>query len=101
MSEIYKLEFEVVSPIGKGFRFYAGEQPICRPEEVPDEYWTKTSRETDNPWQQYNQLKAWVKTGEQLIRNVNLFKAASQPEWTPVESSNVRLSEPGVENQQR
>jgi len=84
MSELYKLEFEVVSPIGKGFRFYSGELPICKPSEVPEEYWTKTSRETDNPWQQYNQLKAWVKSGTHLVRNVKLFKAKNSPQWEPV-----------------
>ena len=83
MSEIYKIEFEIVSPIGQGFRFYRNEQPICNASDVPDEYWTKTSRETDNPWQQYNQLRAWAKTGEQLIRNVCLFKAAKPQEWIP------------------
>lgn len=82
---IYKLEFETVSPCGAGYKFYANDEPICKPDEVPDEYWSKVSRDTDNPWQQYQSLKKWVETGEQLIRNVNLWKMDSEPKWTLVE----------------
>lgn len=34
--------------------------------------WHSTSKITDNPWQQYNQLKAWAESREQPIRNVKL-----------------------------
>lgn len=84
MSEIYKLEFQVVSALWPGNRFYSGDQPNCRPEEVPNEFWSTSSRETDCPWQQYNTLKEWAKTGEQLVRNVRLFKMVSNPTWEEI-----------------
>lgn len=84
MNEIYKLEFEVVSAIGRGVQYYRGEMPICKPVEVPDEFWSKVSKQTDNPWDQYNTLKKWAETGEQLIRNVRLLKATSLPKWEAV-----------------
>lgn len=34
--------------------------------------WHRTEKITDNPWQQYNQLKAWAESREQPIRNVTL-----------------------------
>lgn len=82
---IYKLEFETVSPCGAGYKFYANDEPICKPDEVPEEYWSKVSRDTDNPWQQYQSLKKWVETGEQLIRNFNLWKMDSEPKWALIE----------------
>ena len=78
---LYKLEFEVVPAVGKGSQFYYGDNPVCNPEFVPDEFWVKTSRETDNPWQQYNTLKQWAETGTQLIRNVKLFEMSGNPQW--------------------
>lgn len=71
----------MVSPIGSGFQFYHGDNPNCRPKDVPGEFWKQISKETDNPWQQYNQLKAWAKSGDQLIRNVRLYKSETEPQW--------------------
>ena len=85
MSQIYKIEFEVVPALGKGSRFYYGDDPICKPEFVPDEFWAKESRETDDPWDQYHNLRKWQETGEQLIRNVKLYKMKANPEWEPIE----------------
>jgi hypothetical protein len=62
---------------------------------VPDEFWVKTSRETDNPWQQYNTLKQWAETGTQLIRNVKLFEMSGNPQW--VESRPTPRALDGVE----
>lgn len=84
--EIYKLQFEVVSSLGKGSQFYDNrEKPTMPPEAVPDEFWTSVSTETTAPWQQYNTLREWVASNEHLVRNVRLFKMVNAPEWVPVE----------------
>ena len=82
MSKIYKLEFEAVMEP----KFYSpdGKIPNCTADQVPGEYWHKSEKETDNPWQQYNTLKQWQKTGEQLIRNVKLSEMTTIPEWKEV-----------------
>jgi len=51
----YRLCFEVVTPYSNG--------KFC-----------KTSTDTVDPWQQYRQLKAWEKSGEQPIRGVHLYE---------------------------
>jgi hypothetical protein len=79
---IYKIEWEMVSPIGSGAAFYANERPICRPEQVAEEHWHRVTRETDNPWQQYHTLKAWAENGRELIRKVHLF-VANETTWRP------------------
>ena len=85
MSAIYKLEFEVVSPVGPGAKFYQGEEPNCRPEAVPEEFWSKVTRQGANLRDQYDNLKAWAASGEQLIRNVQLFQAV-MTDWTLVDA---------------
>ena len=82
MSTIYKLEFEAV--MDPKFSSPDGKTPNCTAEQVPEEYWHKSEKETDDPWQQYNTLKEWQKTGYQLIRNVKLFEMVTVPEWKEV-----------------
>ena len=79
----YRIEFEIVHPRAGGGLFYAGERPVCKPSDVADEYWTKANRTTDDPWDQYNQLRAWAASGEQLVRNVKLFSSEPQ-HWKEV-----------------
>lgn len=83
MSTSYRITWEGVMPMGKGASYYHGERPICRPEDVPDEAWTAGENITDDPWDQYNGLKGWAESGEELIRNVRLFKR-EDPDWEPV-----------------
>jgi hypothetical protein len=92
MNDIYKLEFETVNPLGRGRRYYGCDKPICPPEEVPDEFWSEVSRETDNPWQQYNTLKEWASNGQHLVRKVRLSKMISAPEWELVDPLNAEAS---------
>ena len=82
---MYRLQFEAVLPMGPGAKYYYGEKPICRPEEVTDEAaWVKSDKTVDyDPWEQYRNLKRWAETGEQLIRNVKLFEAG-EPTWKEV-----------------
>ena len=76
MDKKYKLSFEVVVPLGRGAKYYDDCQtgPICKPEQVGEEAWVKTENFTSDPWDQYNTLKEWEKSGEQLIRNVRLYE---------------------------
>lgn len=83
---MYKLEFEIVSPIGPGGQFYLGEKPVCKPETVPDKFWHGVSHQTNDPWDQYKQLKDWVKTGAQLVRSVHLFET-SEPDWKEIKDA--------------
>lgn len=88
MNKIYKLEFESVSVFTLiGSPYYRGEEPCVKASEVPDKDWVRSSRETDSPWQQYNQLKQWVKDGTQLIRNVKLYEMISEPQWKLIENN--------------
>jgi hypothetical protein len=76
----YKLIFEAVLPMGLGAKYYYGERPVCKPQDVTDESaWAKTEKITDDPWDQYNTLKEWEASGEHLIRNVRLFETSV--EW--------------------
>lgn len=72
----HRVTFEVVSPFAAGGVFYRGDKPACRPEDVPDEFWTTTFREADEDSirGQAAVLASWAQTGEQLIRNVRMFK---------------------------
>ena len=87
----YRLTFELVGPY-KGSKFYSGSKPNCRPEDVPDEYWDKVDKEDNDPWQQYQKLKEWAETGEQLIRNVKLYAAPDQ-EWKEVSAQDTATKE--------
>lgn len=82
----YKIEFESVSAVGEGNQFYCGDEPNCRPDNVPNNFWHKTIRETEDPQQQYKTLLGWAKEGTQLIRNVKLFKSDVNPEWKEIDS---------------
>jgi len=49
--------------------------------------WHRVKKITDNPWQQYNQLKVWAASREQPIRNVTLEqREVPQPDhgWVAV-----------------
>jgi hypothetical protein len=79
-----KIEWEVVSIFGPGYIFYRNEKPICKPSEVPDKYWSNVTNDTSATMDQYQTLLRWSKTGEQLIRNVKLFKSVAAPIWEEV-----------------
>ena len=83
---MYKIRFEVVTPIGQGARYYRNEKPACHPSQVPDKVWTQVVRVTDDPWDQYNTLKEWAASDEHFIRSVKLFEA-SDPTWEEVEGN--------------
>lgn len=87
MSTRYRVVFESVGPYANGGRYYRGDIPVGRPEEVPDKFWHETVAEHDNSERaqdQFTTLTRWADTGEQLIRNVRLLKA-EKPKWIEVE----------------
>lgn len=53
--------------------------------------WHTVTSETDDPWDQYNQLKEWERTGEEPIRNVKLEK--STVVWKPLDEEAARKEE--------
>jgi len=87
---MYKVEFEVVKQ-NELYR-YSNENPIYYKNttqtvpnsEIPDEHWSKASRETESPWDQYNNLKKWEEEDKGFVRNVKLYKMKSEPEWEEV-----------------
>lgn len=84
----FRLEWQSVSAI-RWPEAYRGERPALLPEHCPDEMWHSTSREADDKSDilgQYQTLKRWAETGEELIRNVWLFEATA-PAWIRVEAS--------------
>lgn len=87
--ERFRLEFETVSPMTWPAA-YRGDEPAVRPEACPDGMWHPVSREAsggDIPGikDQYAMLKQWADTGEQLIRNVHLYRS-SAPFWEEVQA---------------
>jgi hypothetical protein len=93
-----RVSWEMVLPFADGGRFYRGDDPACHPAQVPDEFWTKSSREVEvNPsaerlgddpagdglLDQAVTLRRWAETGEQLIRNVKL-EQCPDPVWVEV-----------------
>ena len=82
MKQIYKLEFESAQ-LDKWYQRAVTGINI-RNEDIPDAMWEKVSRETDNPWQQYNQLRTWVREDTQAVRNVKLYKMVGEPIWEEV-----------------
>lgn len=89
--EIYRVRFEAVSQ--QALRKYSNADPLMYKNttqtvpnsQIPDEDWHEvTGHETDNPWQQYNQLRQWADADREFIRNVRLERLASEPRWEAV-----------------
>ena len=86
--EIYRVRFEVVNQ--SALRKYSNADPllyknttqIVPNSQIPDEDWHEvTGRETDSPWSQYDQLRAWEADDREFVRRVRLEKMAAEPEW--------------------
>lgn len=50
-------------------------------EQIPDEYWHRVVRETEDPWDQYRTLRAWAESGVEQVRNVQLERMETEPRW--------------------
>ena len=90
--EIYRVRFEVVGQ--QALKKYSNADPLLYKHtkqtvpnsQSPDEDWHEvTGHETDNPWDQYNNLKKWADEDREFVRNVRLEKLASEPRWEPVD----------------
>lgn len=90
--QIYRVRFEVVGQTA--LRKYSNADPLLYKNttqtvpnsQIPDEDWHEvTGHETDNPWQQYNQLRKWVAEDQGFVRNVRLEKLVSEPRWEAVD----------------
>lgn len=87
--KVFKVSFEHVSAI-RYAQYYRGDQPTVTPAEVPEEHWTLTEVERDEPAarSQIKGLHKLVAAGE-LIRNVRLFEgdAPQEIEWREVQTT--------------
>ena len=89
--EIYRVRFESVDQ--HALRKYSNADPLLYKNttqtvpnsQIPDEDWHEVAgHETDNPWQQYNQLRAWEAADREFVRNVRLEKLVPERRWEPV-----------------
>lgn len=90
--EIYRVLFETVNQAALGM--YSNADPLMYSNttqtvpnsQIPDEDWHPVEgNATDNPWQQYNQLRQWEAEDREFIRNVRLQKMTRDPQWEEVE----------------
>ncbi len=92
MSEIYRLSWEMVDL--KHLHLYSDRDPylyknttqIVPNSQIPDEHWHPVSKETGDPWDQYNMLRRWAEADEQFVRNVLLERTVTGPIWEAVSS---------------
>lgn len=90
---MYRLSWEMVSVVhlarfcSHDPTFYQYAQQIVPNSKIPDEYWRKVDRTTDDPWQQYRQLQRWEKADKEFVRNVKLEVAQNELIWLPVEDT--------------
>jgi hypothetical protein len=91
-TKIYRVLFETVNT--SALHKYCNANPVMFENttqtvpnsQIPDEDWHPVEgRATDNPWQQYSQLRQWVREDREFVRNVRLQKMTSEPEWAEVE----------------
>ena len=89
---IYRVRFETVAQ--GALRKYCNADPVFYKNttqlvpnsQIPDEDWYEvTGHETDDPWQQFNQLVAWETEDREFIRNVRLEQLVSEPKWEPAQ----------------
>jgi hypothetical protein len=86
--DIYRVRFEAVGQ--SALRKYCNADPAMFKNttqtvpnsQIPDEDWHEvTGHETDNPWQQYNQLRKWESEDREFVRKVRLEQLVSGPQW--------------------
>lgn len=91
MSDTYRISWEMVSITYLGLysdadpRMYSNTTQTVPNSQIPDEHWHPVSRETSDPWSQYDQLRKWAEADTGFVRKVILEQAASAPTWVRVE----------------
>lgn len=88
---IYRLSWEMVN-LQELWRYsnadpyvYSNTTQTVPNSQIPDEHWHPVSKQTEDPWSQYHQLKAWADADEQFVRDVRLEQQAREPRWEPAE----------------
>jgi hypothetical protein len=89
--DIYRLTWENVR-LGELWRYsnadpalFKNTTQIVPNSQIPDEHWQETSKETNNPWDQYQRLRSWADADTGFVRNVRLERQVTEPRWEPVE----------------
>lgn len=93
MSDIYRLSWEMVSLHSLGRysnadpAYYKNTTQTTPNSQIPDEEWQAVSKETSDPWQQYQKLREWDDADTGFVRNVRLERAlVAEREWVEVSS---------------
>jgi len=90
MNDLYRLSWEMVRPSrtwaysNADPTYYKNTTQVVPNSEIPDEDWRPISKETDNPWAQYDTLKLWADSDFGFVRNVRLERMVGEPRWEPV-----------------
>ena len=88
MNKRFRISFDAITPFGDAVVLFPGGRyrPLPPPLKPREEWWHRTSRETDDAESarsQARKLLEWERSGEQPIRNVQIeFMWA---EWTPAD----------------
>lgn len=91
IGEFYRLSWEMVHQ--RSLHLFCNADPLYYKNvtqtvpnsQIPDEHWHPMSKETGDPWQQYNTLRAWAEADKEFVRNVRLERQVSEPRWEPVD----------------
>lgn len=90
----FRLSFEVVSATNlwkycdADPTFYKNVTQLIPNSQIPDEDWYKIEKETDNPWEQYNNLRKWDRENREFVRNVVLEKLVGEPKYEVIVNGN-------------
>jgi hypothetical protein len=99
VTEFYRLSWEMVDM--RSLHLFSNADPLYYKNttqtvpnsKIPDEHWHPVSKETSDPWSQYNTLRSWAEADKQFVRNVRLERQVSEPRWEPVSEVTEALVE--------
>jgi hypothetical protein len=91
VTETYRISWEMVKQdclhkyCNADPRHFKNVTQLVPNSEIPDEDWYSiTTPETDDPWDQYYQLQRWAYANKEFVRNVKLERMVNEPEWEEV-----------------
>jgi hypothetical protein len=92
---IYRVRFETVSIselhkyCNADPRFYKNVTQLVPNSQIPDEDWHEVlGHETDNPWDQFNNLMTWVLADREFVRKVTV-ELQPDPTWRPLSAEEL------------
>jgi hypothetical protein len=101
MADIYRLSWEMVD-VHRIYQYYnadpalySGVQQMVPNSRIPDRDWHAISKETDNPWDQYNTLREWEAADKEFVRNVKLEQQVASPVWVEIRPEGKRKDKTG------